>query len=80
MQAEVNGSFEGLSSSLAMHTIEMDLNSHLLQDNVYSGFCEKNKTHRKYVQSKALFQQTTPVSPTHIYQVNVRQLGCLIQY
>lgn len=81
MQAEANGSLEEMNSSLAMHSIEMDLNSQYSRTKYIQGSVSKTKHIGNMFIIKARFQQTTtPVAPTHIYQVYVRQLGSLIQY
>lgn len=67
MQAEAKGSFEGLKSSLAMHTIEMDLNSQYSRTMYIQGSVSKTKHIGNMFIIKARFQQTTiPVTPTHI--------------
>lgn len=81
MQAEANGSREEPNSSPAMHTIEMDLNSQYSRTTYIQGSVSKTKHIGNMFIIKVRFHRTTiPVAPTHIYQVNVRQLGSLIQY
>lgn len=81
MQAEANGSLEEPNGSVAMHTIEMGSNSQYPRTTYIQGSVSKTKHIKNMSIIKARFQRTTiPVAPTHICQVNVRQLGSLIQY
>lgn len=44
MQAEANGSLEEMNSSLAMHSIEMDLNSQYSRTKYIQGSVSKQNT------------------------------------